>query len=102
MASTTIRVSERTGSLVRKLAHESGETMQNVVDAAIEEFRRKKFFEEVNASYAALQMDPEAWAEELAERAIWDSTLADGIDRTEVWHDDGSVTYIVQESSDLA
>jgi hypothetical protein len=27
--------------------------------------------------FIALRVDPEAWAEELAERSIWDATLAD-------------------------
>jgi hypothetical protein len=41
--------------------------------------RRQRFFEELNAAFATLQADPEAWAEELAERAMWDATLADGL-----------------------
>jgi hypothetical protein len=33
-----------------------------------------------NAEYAALRGDPEAWAEIEAERALWDSSIADGLD----------------------
>ena len=45
-----------------------------------EEVRRRQFLEEVNAAYAALQEDPEAWQEELEERRLWEVTLADGLD----------------------
>jgi hypothetical protein len=35
---------------------------------------------EFDAAYARLQADPVAWEEELAERAVWEVTLADGLD----------------------
>ena len=47
---------------------------------AIERCRRQKFLEEVNTSYAALKANPKKWKEELAERDLWDSTNADGLD----------------------
>jgi hypothetical protein len=30
----------------------------------VEDYQRKRFFEELNAGYAALRADPEAWQEE--------------------------------------
>jgi hypothetical protein len=53
--------------------------MQAVLDEAIEHYQRDKFLDEVNAAYAALRNDPKAWKAELAERALWDKTLADGL-----------------------
>jgi hypothetical protein len=41
---------------------------------------RAAILEQVNASYAALRADPEAWQEYQAELAAWDVTLADGLD----------------------
>ena len=38
------------------------------------------FLDEVNAAYARLRADPRAWEEELAERQLWDRTLADGLE----------------------
>ena len=35
---------------------------------------------ETHAGFAALRADPQAWAAELAEREIWEKTLADGLD----------------------
>ncbi len=59
--------------------------MQRVLDDAIEQERRRQFFEAANASYTALKADPKAWAEILAERAMWDVTLMDGLDPNERW-----------------
>ena len=40
------------------------------------------FLDEVNAAYARLRADPEAWDEELAERRLWDRTIGDGLERS--------------------
>jgi hypothetical protein len=54
--------------------------MQTVLDEAIEQYRRDRFFQELNDGYARLQANPQAWQEELDERGLWDSTLSDGLD----------------------
>ena len=73
--------------------------MQAVADRAIEEYCRQRFLEAVNADYAALRADPEAWAEYQQELAIWEVTLMDGLDPNEIWHEDGTVTYRNTEES---
>jgi predicted transcriptional regulator len=80
MASTTVRVSEHTHELLRQLAEATGEPLQKVLERAVESYRREQFFAEFNAAYERLRADPVAWEEELAERAEWDATLADGLD----------------------
>ena len=59
------------------------------MDKTLEEYRRKKFLHAVNAGYAALRADPEAWAEFEAEREACDATLMDGLDASERWSEDG-------------
>ena len=80
MTSTTVRVSEPTHRTLRELSEQLGESMQGILDRAIEDYRRKRVLEQANAGYAALRADPEAWKEELAERADWQATLSDGLD----------------------
>jgi hypothetical protein len=80
MSTTTIRVSEKTRDILHKLAREVGVPMADVVERAIEQFRRQHILEAANAQYAALRADPAAWAEVQAERGAWDSTLADGLE----------------------
>ena len=97
MPTSTVRISEQSGQLLRELANRSGETMQSVLDAALEEYRRNQFFKEMDEAFAALQDDPEAWSEYQEELREWDGTLMDGIDRSEVWHTDGTVEYVNQK-----
>jgi predicted transcriptional regulator len=80
MGSTTVRVSEHTHELLRKLAEASGEPLQKVLERAVENYRRQQFYAEFNAAFERLRADPVAWEEELAERALWETTLADGLD----------------------
>jgi len=65
---------------LRQLAAQTGESLQQILDQAIEEYRRKHFLEGLNADFAALRGNPDAWDEEQKERAEWDTTLADGLE----------------------
>jgi hypothetical protein len=69
-----------THDVLRKLAAATGEPLERVLERAVESYRREQFYAEFDAAYARLQADPVAWEEELAERALWEVTLADGLD----------------------
>ena len=58
-----------------------GTSRTEALSSAIEAYRRQLFIEQVNAGYAALRADPEAWAEELYERELWDQANLDGLNR---------------------
>ena len=91
--SATVRISEQSHHRLRELAAQSGEPMQAVLDKALEQYRRQRFWEEMNAAYAVIQNDPEALAAEKEELALWETTLMDGLDPNEVWTDDGDVYF---------
>ena len=78
--STTIRVSEKTRDIVHDLSRTIGVPMAEILERAIEQYRRQHILDVANAQYAALRADPEAWTEIEAERALWDATLADGLE----------------------
>jgi len=78
VATLTVRIPEETHKTLRELAAASGESMPQLLAKAIEEYRRARIWEQANAAWAAMREDPEQWAEECAERALWDRTLADG------------------------
>jgi hypothetical protein len=63
MASRTIRVKNETYDILRDLAAEADTTIVAVLEKAVREYHRKKYWEEVDAGYARLRADPEAWAE---------------------------------------
>ncbi len=79
MVSTTVRISDATRTKLRELAARTGQSMQEIVDQAVEEYRRRRFFDEVNAAYAALRQNPDEWQAEMAERRQLEGTLADGL-----------------------
>ena len=88
MSASTVRISEASHQILKELAEQTGQTMMDVLDKALDAYRRKLFFEQMNAGYAELRADPEAWAEHLAERKQWDATLMDGLDSAEHWRED--------------
>jgi hypothetical protein len=89
MSAPTVRISEASHQVLKELAEQTGQTMMDVLDKALDACRRKLFFELMNAGYAELRADPEAWAEHQAERKLWDATLMDGLDPDERWTEDG-------------
>jgi predicted transcriptional regulator len=80
MASETVRIHPGTHVKLKELADQSGQSMTDVVEQAVEALRRQRFLEALNADFAALRGDVRAWKEELAERKAWDRTLADGLE----------------------
>jgi hypothetical protein len=89
MSEPTVHISETSHRILTELVAQTGQTMTDVLDKALDAYRRKLFFEQLNAGYAELQADSEAWAEHLAERKLWDTTLMDGLDPDEHWTEDG-------------
>ena len=81
MASVTVRISDKARQELRDLAQQSGESMQKVLEKAIDLYRRQVFFEQLNASVHRLQKEnPDLWQQELEERRLWEGTLTDGLE----------------------
>jgi hypothetical protein len=83
MSETTIPISETALRQLREMAQWSQLSITEALERAIKEQYDRQFWAAVNAGYAALRADPKAWAEELAERRIWEATLMDGLDPSE-------------------
>lgn len=75
----TVRISEDARQLLRRLSEEEGRSMQAVLRSALEVYRRQRFLEEMNASYAELRRDARGWEAWSSEAALWDRTLSDGL-----------------------
>ena len=80
MASETVRIKPETHAKLKHLAAASGQSMPEVLDAAVEVLRRERLLEETNQAYAALRADAKAWQRELAERKVWDAALGDDLE----------------------
>lgn len=83
MATAMVRVSKAAWRTLKDLSERRGETMQEIVDKALEEYRRKLFLEEANRAFAEIRNNPQAWQEELEERKAWDAAIADGLEEGE-------------------
>jgi hypothetical protein len=77
---TTVRIHEGTHETLRDLKRQTGETMPDLVARAVDQFYRSLLIAETNCGYAALREDATAWAEEQAELATLEGSLADGLD----------------------
>jgi len=82
-ATTTLRVDLTTRSELQELAEMTGESMRELVAQAVKDYRRRRFLEQVNRDFERLRADPEAWAEELEERRLFENTLMDGLEDDE-------------------
>ena len=71
------------GEELKEVADFESEPIQAIIDIAIEACRRQWFLEQANRAFAILRASPEAWNEEIKERAQWDATLLDGLERDE-------------------
>ncbi len=77
----TTRISGPSREVLRKLAEESGESLQAILDKAIEMYRRQRFLEENNRAFEALRADSKAWKAEQAEREAWDTALGNDLEK---------------------
>jgi predicted transcriptional regulator len=90
MSEVAIPVSEGARRKLQELAEQSGLSVADVLEQAVEDYYGRQFWQAVNRGYAELRANPEAWAAEEAERRAWDGTLMDGLDPAERWADDGT------------
>ena len=81
MSSVNVRVSSQSYQLLKSLAEDFDQSMQSVIDEALENLRRRKVLEATDAAFSALKANKKAWKEGLRERRMWEKTLSDGVER---------------------
>ncbi|MGQ0815265.1 MAG: toxin-antitoxin system protein [Gemmatimonadota bacterium] len=72
------RLTDETYSVVIRIANETGQSQQEVLERAVKLYEREQFFAEFEADFERLRSDSNAWAEMEAEREDWDAVLVDG------------------------
>jgi hypothetical protein len=77
--SLTIRISRSTHEILRSLSDTTGLTMAAVVDLALRDFRRKRFWDDYHAAYAELRADPDAWSDFQRELEPWAGPPVEGL-----------------------
>jgi predicted DNA-binding protein len=74
-----IRISELTYQKVNQLSKSYKTSKKSIIEKAVERLAREDLLNRANEAYALLKSDPKLWQEELAERTLWECTLADGL-----------------------
>lgn len=59
----------------------SRSSLPDVLEEAVKTLGRQSFLQGLAADFAALRADPKAWQDELDERAAWEGTLRDDLER---------------------
>ena len=86
-----LRIGDDTHKMLRELARLEGVSMQVVLNKAVADYRKRQFFNSLDAAFGALKNEPTAWAEEQQEREAWSNTLSDNVEPDEIWTEDGNV-----------
>ena len=76
---TSVQISEKSLEIVRNISERNGLQMSDVLDKAVETYRREVFLDDTNRAFETLKEDSDSWQEELEERALWEDTLSDGV-----------------------
>ena len=79
MSTTTVRIKRETKRALDQIVNQTGQKTQDVLDHAIDAYRRRIFLDQANRAYAVLRQDGARWAEEIAERKAWDTTSSDDL-----------------------
>jgi len=73
MASPLVRIGHHAHAILKEIAGRTGESAPDILDKALEEYRRKCFLDDANRAFADLRKDDKAWRKELEERKAWDA-----------------------------
>lgn len=75
-----VRISESTHVALRDLSYLEDTSMQEIIEKAVEQYRRRRFLEGLSDDFLALRGDPQMSEEYDEEARIWDNTIMDGLD----------------------
>jgi predicted transcriptional regulator len=75
----TVRIDPAAHAALVEIARAKHIPRTEALSRAVELYRREVFLEGLADDFAALRADAGAWAEEQAEREVWDVTNADGL-----------------------
>jgi hypothetical protein len=80
MASSSVRVEEKTIEKLRVISKEENRPIGQIVTDLVEKYERDKYWKEMHEDFARLRADPVAWKEYQEETALWDTLSGDGLE----------------------
>lgn len=80
MPELKVSISETAHKTLLTLVESSGDTIQAILDKAIENYRRSLFLVGANEAFVSLRQNEALWQDEVADRQVWEQTLADEVE----------------------
>lgn len=77
----SVQISDQGWLLLSQLAEQTGASSMQVLDAALETYRRQHFLEQANQAYATIAENPSDSASFRKEVQSLDTTLGDGLEK---------------------
>lgn len=75
----TARISQRSDMIIQEMAVLTGKPKIEIIEQALEVYRRQERFRLFNEGYAELRASSVAWKEEIQEREEIEGTMEDGL-----------------------
>jgi hypothetical protein len=73
----TTRISADDHRMLQELAARTGKQHQEIIHEALDNYQRDQLLNGINSAFEQLRSNKKDWAEEIAERELWDTTLSD-------------------------
>ena len=73
----TTRISADDHRVLLELAARTGKQHQEIIHEALDNYQRDQLLNGINSAFERLRSNKKGWAEEIAERELWDATLSD-------------------------
>src|SRR4051794_27595021 len=83
MATAVVRVEERTHSKLRELSEQEHRSIGQIVTDLVDDYQKRRFWQQVNESVDSLRADPAAWEAYQIEIAELEGGSSDGLESEE-------------------
>lgn len=77
---TTAKISQKSAHILARLQCRYHKPKTVLIDLALKKYEDQILLEEINAGYARLKADKNAWEEELKDRLELEGTIGDGLE----------------------
>ncbi|HWV22989.1 MAG TPA: ribbon-helix-helix protein, CopG family [Thermomicrobiales bacterium] len=83
---TSVRIDRELHDRLRKIADSEHRSMGQVLDDAVRQYERERFWQGVQSDFARLRANPDAWRSYQDEISSWDATAGDGLEDEEPYY----------------
>lgn len=80
MRSAAVHLTPKTHQALNDIAFAAGESVEKVLERAVEDLYKRVYLDGLNADYARLRKNSRAWAQFQRELREWELTNSDGLD----------------------